>query len=184
MPVLPSETTHLCFDLASIWTFGHHLGAQWPFVLHIMFLVDLLQYGIGAAYSHQKISSEWDSSQASSRVVRNWDINLPPIDTFVWLHPTDLAHRSFRIDVDSELWPKVDCYLFWQVNAVEPGAVVVHQGNDPEPKKVSYGTCIWTTGNKMHPLAHSIAESLPEGTHHCVIPAYSRSHETCLVMMP
>lgn len=50
-----------------------------------------------------------------------------------------------------------------QVKAVEPGAVVVNQGKSKEDKQVSYGTCIWTTGNRMHPLAEQIAEGLPHG---------------------
>lgn len=50
-----------------------------------------------------------------------------------------------------------------QVKAVEPGAVVVKQGTDPQEKQVAFGTCIWTTGNKMHPLADALAQKLPHG---------------------
>lgn len=50
-----------------------------------------------------------------------------------------------------------------QVKAVEPGAVVVKQGKSPEDRQVAYGTCIWTTGNRMHPLADDLAQKLPHG---------------------
>ena len=50
-----------------------------------------------------------------------------------------------------------------QVKAVEPGAVVVKQGKAKEDRQVAYGTCIWTTGNKMHPLADDLAQRLPHG---------------------
>ena len=50
-----------------------------------------------------------------------------------------------------------------QVKAVEPGAVVVKQGTAKEDRQVAYGTCIWTTGNKMHPLADDLAQKLPHG---------------------
>ena len=47
-----------------------------------------------------------------------------------------------------------------QVKAVEPGAVVVNQGKSDEDKQVSFGTCIWTTGNRIHPLAEAMAQQL------------------------
>ena len=46
---------------------------------------------------------------------------------------------------------------------MEPGAVVVTPGGSDVPEKVEYGTCIWTTGIKMHPLTQQIMATLPGG---------------------
>ena len=38
--------------------------------------------------------------------------------------------------------------------------MVVSQGKSSEDKQVSFGTCIWTTGNRIHPLAEAMAQQL------------------------
>lgn len=43
-----------------------------------------------------------------------------------------------------------------QVKAVEPGAVVVERAGKID--YIPFGTCIWTTGIRMHPLAEHLAE--------------------------
>ena len=53
-----------------------------------------------------------------------------------------------------------------QVNEVQPGQVVVTDAPTKEKKNVEFGTCIWTTGIKMHPLVVKLAKTLPQGTHH------------------
>lgn len=42
------------------------------------------------------------------------------------------------------------------MKAVEPGAVVVQKGK--EINRIPFGTCIWTTGIRMHPLAERLAD--------------------------
>lgn len=43
-----------------------------------------------------------------------------------------------------------------QVKAVEPDAVVVDKHGKQE--RIPFGTCIWTTGIRMHPLAERVAD--------------------------
>lgn len=58
------------------------------------------------------------------------------------------------------------CSVVLQVNEVQPGQVVVTDAPTKEKKNVEFGTCIWTTGIKMHPLVVKLAKTLPQGTHH------------------
>ncbi len=53
-----------------------------------------------------------------------------------------------------------------QVNEVQPGQVVVTDAPTNTKKNVEFGTCIWTTGIKMHPLVDKLAKTLPQGLHH------------------
>lgn len=53
----------------------------------------------------------------------------------------------------------------FQVNAVEPGQVVVTDAPTNTKKNVEFGTCIWTTGIKMHPLVERLAKTLPQGVY-------------------
>ena len=50
-----------------------------------------------------------------------------------------------------------------QVNEVQPGQVVVTDAPTNTKKNVEFGTCIWTTGIKMHPLVGKLAKTLPQG---------------------
>ena len=50
-----------------------------------------------------------------------------------------------------------------QVNEVQPGQVVVTDAPTNTKKNVEFGTCIWTTGIKMHPLVGKLATTLPHG---------------------
>ena len=58
------------------------------------------------------------------------------------------------------------CSLVVQVNEVQPGQVVVTDAPSKEKRNVEFGTCIWTTGIKMHPLVVKLAKTLPQGRHH------------------
>lgn len=44
---------------------------------------------------------------------------------------------------------------------VDPDAVVVTKNG--EEVRVPYGTCVWTTGIRMHPLAQRLIEKLSDG---------------------
>lgn len=50
-----------------------------------------------------------------------------------------------------------------QVNEVQPGQVVVTDAPTNTKQNVEFGTCIWTTGIKMHPLVGKLAKTLPQG---------------------
>lgn len=50
-----------------------------------------------------------------------------------------------------------------QVNEVQPGQVVVTDAKSGTKKNVDFGTCIWTTGIRMHPLVEKLTNSLPQG---------------------
>ncbi len=59
-----------------------------------------------------------------------------------------------------------------QVKAVEPGAVVVERAGKLD--HIPFGTCIWTTGIRMHPLAEHLA-GVP--ALHMVIPPVHKQHQ-------
>ena len=56
-----------------------------------------------------------------------------------------------------------------QVNEVQPGQVVVTDAPTNTKKHVEFGTCIWTTGIKMHPLVGKLAKTLPQGLLLCCL---------------
>ena len=58
------------------------------------------------------------------------------------------------------------CTMVVQVNEVQPGQVIVTDAPTKEKKSVEFGTCIWTTGIKMHPLVDKLAKTLPQGRRH------------------
>lgn len=57
----------------------------------------------------------------------------------------------------------IELVMGCRVNAVEPGQVVVTDAPTNTKKNVEFGTCIWTTGIKMHPLVERLAKTLPQG---------------------
>lgn len=52
-----------------------------------------------------------------------------------------------------------------QVNEVQPGQVVVTDAASGTKKNVEFGTCIWTTGIRMHPLVEKLTKVLPQGAY-------------------
>ena len=72
----------------------------------------------------------------------------------VRMHTTNNRHKANR--------HKVAC-VATQVNEVQPGQVVVTDAPTNTKKNVEFGTCIWTTGIKMHPLVGKLAKTLPQG---------------------
>lgn len=69
-----------------------------------------------------------------------------------------------------------------QVNEVQPGQVVVTDAPTNTKKNVEFGTCIWTTGIKMHPLVGKLAKILPQG---CILHLrQSSSAPTSSAQMP
>lgn len=70
--------------------------------------------------------------------------------------------------------------LCWavQIKAVEENRVVVLDQGSNELRQVPFGTCIWTTGIRMHPLSEKLAEQLQgEQEHWCARPAL---HAQCM----
>ena len=57
----------------------------------------------------------------------------------------------------------LEAWVAMQVNEVQPGQVVVTDAPTNTKKNVEFGTCIWTTGIKMHPLVGKLAKTLPQG---------------------
>ncbi|KAL3145311.1 hypothetical protein ABBQ38_001571 [Trebouxia sp. C0009 RCD-2024] len=57
----------------------------------------------------------------------------------------------------------IELVMNCRVNEVQPGQVVVTDAPTKEKKNVEFGTCIWTTGIKMHPLVVKLAKTLPQG---------------------
>ena len=65
-----------------------------------------------------------------------------------------------------------------QIKAVEENRVVVLDQGSNELRQVPFGTCIWTTGIRMHPLSEKLAEQLQgEQEHWCARPA---PHAQCM----
>ena len=52
-----------------------------------------------------------------------------------------------------------------QIKAVEENRVVVLDQAKNELRQVPFGTCIWTTGIRMHPLAEKLAQQLQAQEH-------------------
>ena len=80
-----------------------------------------------------------------------------------------------------------NCNVVVQVNEVQPGQVVVTDAPTKEERNVEFGTCIWTTGIKMHPLVVKLAKTLPQGRHHALLsPAGLPPHSLfspCLIIL-
>ena len=53
------------------------------------------------------------------------------------------------------------------MNEVQPGQVVVTDAASGTKKNVEFGTCIWTTGIRMHPLVEKLTKALPQGAYPC-----------------
>ena len=65
-----------------------------------------------------------------------------------------------------------------QIKAVEENRVVVLDQGSNELRQVPFGTCIWTTGIRMHPLSEKLAEQLQgEQEHWC---ARHALHAQCM----
>jgi len=52
-----------------------------------------------------------------------------------------------------------------QIKAVEENRVVVLDQTTNELRQVPFGTCIWTTGIRMHPLSEKLAQQLQAQEH-------------------
>ena len=59
----------------------------------------------------------------------------------------------------------VQLWLGVQIQAVEENRVVVLDQTKNELRQVPFGTCIWTTGIRMHPLAEKLAQQLQAQEH-------------------
>jgi len=119
---------------------GGPTGVELAAEIHDLITQDLVKY-------FPKLKEE-----ASVKLIDTHDHILSAFDRQIAQYATSHFRRS-----------GIDLVLGCMVMKVEPGAVVVQQGKSTEDKQVGYGTCIWTTGNKMHPLAEAMAESLPHG---------------------
>ena len=53
-----------------------------------------------------------------------------------------------------------------QIKAVEENRVVVLDQASNELRQVPFGTCIWTTGIRMHPLSEKLAQQLQGDQEH------------------
>jgi NADH:ubiquinone reductase (non-electrogenic) len=57
------------------------------------------------------------------------------------------------------------CTTCAQIKAVEENRVLVLDQGSEELRQVPFGTCIWTTGIRMHPLSERLAEQLQAQEH-------------------
>ena len=55
--------------------------------------------------------------------------------------------------------------LDMQIKAVEENRIVVLDQTTNELRQVPFGTCIWTTGIRMHPLSEKLAQQLQAQEH-------------------
>eukprot|EP00891_Asterochloris_glomerata_P001208 jgi/Astpho2/1208/Aster-08175 len=109
-----------------------------------------------AAEIHDMIAEDMSSyfpnlkKLAKVKVIDTHDHILSAYDRQIAVYATEQFNRQ-----------GINLVLNCRVNAVEPGAVVVTPGGSEVPERVEYGTCIWTTGIKMHPLTQQIMATLP-----------------------
>jgi len=73
------------------------------------------------------------------------------------------ALQSINIPYTLILTSQRVLHLRKQVKAVEPDAVVVERCGKVD--RIPFGTCIWTTGIRMHPLGETLAAQL-QGQEH------------------
>ena len=73
--------------------------------------------------------------------------------------------RSYRKDGFVYYTMEVKLWLDVQIKAVEENRVVVLDQTKNEMRQVPFGTCIWTTGIRMHPLAEKLAQQLQAQEH-------------------
>ncbi|EIE24243.1 FAD/NAD(P)-binding domain-containing protein [Coccomyxa subellipsoidea C-169] len=84
-------------------------------------------------------------SQVTIKQIDSHDHILSAFDRTIAEYATEHFRRS-----------GIDLVLACRVKAVEPGAVVVQKGKETD--RIPFGTCIWTTGIRMHPLAERLAD--------------------------
>ncbi|KAL0054534.1 hypothetical protein WJX82_010454 [Trebouxia sp. C0006] len=86
------------------------------------------------------------------RLVDTHDHVLSTYDRQIAIYATDQFQRQ-----------GIELVMGCRVNEVQPGQVVVTDAPTNTKKNVEFGTCIWTTGIKMHPLVGKLAKTLPQG---------------------
>ncbi|CAK0749843.1 hypothetical protein CVIRNUC_001942 [Coccomyxa viridis] len=89
------------------------------------------------------------ASDISIRQIDSHDHILSAFDRSIAAYATDHFRRS-----------GIDLILNCRIKAVEENRVVVLDQGSNELRQVPFGTCIWTTGIRMHPLSEKLAEQL------------------------
>ncbi|CAL8462201.1 g1732 [Coccomyxa elongata] len=150
------ERINACFELANLpdttdeerrrlLTFvivgGGPTGTELAAEMNDLILEDMLRY-----------FPRIDRSQVTIKQIDSHDHILSAFDRTIAEYATTHFRRS-----------GIDLELACRVKAVEPGAVVVERAGKMD--HIPFGTCIWTTGIRMHPLAERLAEQL-QGQEH------------------